>query len=339
MHPLSRTRGLSRREFLRLTTAAGASGLAFAWPASADDRAEAPPLIQLAHHPLLATSLYRLPVSKDYSTDGAAGSNRQGYRWVEEQRQGAEWVLRGAVQGNADWVGIGWLELDWGLAHQQPDGGFASEDAFHSTSFYVEALARSCIIDPQRATATRVQGLLRAARWLTSPDVEGRGALTNKPYTHRRYILAAALGQAGRVTADERLQRRAAQWAQDGLRQQQSDGTNPEKGGYDAGYQMVGVLMALRYLPVCDDAELRAGIRSMIRKAVVPELARQRPDGAIDATGSTRIGSEHGRSGKTKTVPYGEIAQALVFGAEAVPEPSWIAPAERIAVLQKWLKA
>jgi hypothetical protein len=101
---------------------------------------------------------------------------------------------------------------------------------------------------------------------------------------------------------------------------------------------MVGVLMALRYLPVCNDPDLRARLRSMIRKAVAPELVRQRPDGSIDVSGSTRIGLEHGRSGKTKTVPYGEIAQALIYGVAAIPEPSWISPAQRIAVLQKWMK-
>ena len=51
---------------------------------------------------------------------------------------------------------------------------------------------------------------------------------------------------------------------------QQADGTNPEKGGLDVSYQMVGVLMALRYLPVCGDAGLRARLRGTIRRATAP---------------------------------------------------------------------
>jgi len=39
-------------------------------------------------------------------------------------------------------MALGWRELDWGLAQQQSDGGFSSKDPFHSTSFFVEALAR-----------------------------------------------------------------------------------------------------------------------------------------------------------------------------------------------------
>jgi hypothetical protein len=60
---------------------------------------------------------------------------------------------------------------------------------------------------------------------------------------------------------------KAVEWARQGLALQRADGTNPEKGGYDAGYQMVGVLMSLRYLPVCADLQLRARLRAMVRAA------------------------------------------------------------------------
>lgn len=115
---------------------------------------------------------------------------------------------------------------------------------------------------------------------------------------------------------------------------QRDDGTNPEKGGYDAGYQMVGVLMALRYLPVCDNPSQRA----MIRRAIAPELARQAPDGSFTTAGSTRIGSEQARSGKVIDVPYNEILQALVYAAQALPQPDLIDPATKIARLRGWLK-
>ncbi len=120
---------------------------------------------------------------------------------------------------------------------------------------------------------------------------------------------------------------------------QRSDGTNPEKDGYDVGYQMVGVLMSLRYLPVCTNPGLRVRIRDMVRRATQPEIARMAPDGSLDPESSTRVGKEHARNGKLKDVPYGEILQALVYGAHAMPEPGWMAPAERIARVRGWLKA
>ena len=73
---------------------------------------------------------------------GAAGANVSGYQWIEERRRGAEWIVRGYAESRPDWMALGWRELDWGLAQQQSDGGFSSKDPFHSTSFFVEALAR-----------------------------------------------------------------------------------------------------------------------------------------------------------------------------------------------------
>lgn len=294
------------------------------------------PLKDWLRHPLLTGTLYRHEVSRDYGPDGTAGANLNGYRWIEEQRQGAEWIVRGYSEQKPDWTARGWHQLDWGLAHQQSDGSFDSLDAFHSTSFFVEALARSCLIDPAGATRERADGLRRAASWLMSPRAEAAGIPHNLPYTHRRFLLAAAFGQAAEVTQESRFHARAIRWLDEGLALQTSDGTNPEKGGFDAGYQMVGVLMALRYLPTISATPAAARIESMVRKAIARELRQQRPDGSIDATGSTRIEREKSRSGKVKDVPYGEILQALVFGAQAFNEPAWLNAARKIATLRGW---
>ena len=330
----------TRRDFilLGLTLGAGIFPDLSVLASEANDDSVSPTLKEMIRHSLLVHSLYRLPVSRNYAPDGAAGVNVNGYQWIEEQRQGAEWIVRGYAQDNQDWISIGWRLLDWGLDQQQTDGSFASKDAFHSTSFFIEALARSCIIDPTAASARRVDGLARGARWLMRGDVEEGGSANIRPYTHRRYILAAAFGQTAAVTGEKKFAERAAAWAREGLALQQGDGTNPEKNGFDASYQMVGVLMSLRYLPVCGVAGLRKHLRSMIRNATLLELRHQNPDGSIDAEGSTRIGKEHSRAGITKSVSYGEVLQALVYGAQALPQPEWISPAERIASYQKWLK-
>lgn len=327
----------TRRSFLHAAACTAALHAPFLYALdAAGNGASSPSLRHMIRHPLLVHSLYHLPVSRDFSEDGAAGTNREGYRWIEEQRQGAEWIVRGIAVGRTDWIELGWRELDWGLRRQQPDGGFASDDPFHSTSFFVEALARSCILDPAGANSDRVDGLARGARWLMSPKIESVGAARNLPFTHRRYILAAAFGETSAVTGEPGFAHRAAQWARDGLSLQQDDGVNPEKGGFDASYQMVGVLMALRYLPVCNDPELRQRLRAMIRLAAEPELARLQSDGSIDADGSTRVGRERSRAGIVKSVAYGEVLQALVYGAQALPKPEWIPPARRIVAYKGW---
>jgi hypothetical protein len=331
----------TRRSFLGTVAASlcCARPLALFAASKAVDTAPSPPLTALIRHPLLVRSLYRREVSKEYAPDGAAGTNRDGFRFIEEQRQGAEWIVRGYAENRDDWQRLGWKQLDWGLARQQGDGGFNSQDPFHSTSLFLEALARACVIDPQNATRQRVDGLARGMQWLMRPAVEQQHVASNAPYAHRRYILAAGFGQAAAATGEPAFARRALAWANEGTGTQLEDGTNPEKGGFDAGYQMVGVLMALRYLPVCNDAKIRANLRAMIRKAVPPELARQDASGLIDGGGSTRIGLEHARSGKTKGVPYHEVVQALVYAAQALPEPQWLGPAQKIAVSQGWLQA
>jgi hypothetical protein len=284
-------------------------------------------------------SLYRLRVSTTVAPDGAAGVNRGGYRFIEEQRQGAEWIVRGVASAEPAWVALGWQVLDWGLARQQDDGGFGGGDAFHSASFFLEALARSCVVDPAGATPARVAALRRAAHWQASPAAVAHGAPGNRPFTHRRYILAAGFGLAGAVTGDSALARSAVDWAHEGLALQTQGGVNLERGGGDAGYQMLGVCMAQRYLPVCDAPELRAALRRMTRRAIAWELARQASDGTIDPAGSTRITIERGRDGTVKDVPYSEVMQALVFAAQTAPEPAWLGPAAHIATLRHWMHA
>ncbi len=300
------------------------------------EEAASPSLSRMIRHPLLVSSLYRHEVSKNYAPDGAAGANVERFQWIEEQRQGAEWIVRGLAEGRDEWAQRGWLQLDWGLSRQAADGGFDSKDPFHSTSLFLEALARGLMLEPAKATDARKQGLARAAACMLRSDVESKGVASNAPYTHRRYILAAGFGQAGAALNDAHLIGQGEHWAREGLAQQQPDGTNPEKGGFDASYQMVGVLMALRYLAVCKNALLRASLRSMTRAVVRRDLERQRPDGSIDAEGSTRVGLGAARSGKVKEVSYGEVLQALVFGAQALPESSWIEPAQRIVKLRSW---
>jgi len=318
------------------------AALAAAWlqtrPArsASSDEAPAPPMAELIRHPLLTQSLYRHPPSTEYTSDGAAGANLAGYRWIEEQRQGAEWIIRGQVEGRAEWTTLGWTQLDWGLARQNGDGGYDCDDAFHSSSLFMEALARALVLDPENANGARTTSLARMAVWMTRPEVDARGRAGNAPYTHRRYILAAAFGQAGHVLGDPRLMDRAERWAREGLDLRRTDGANPEKGGFDVGYQLVGVLMALRYLPVCLSGSLRAALRGMIRDAVALELRMQRQDGSFDPTDSTRIGHERNRAGQLKAVNVAEAIQALVFGLRTVPEPDWANPVRRIVARHGW---
>ncbi len=136
--------------------------------------------------------------------------------------------------------------------------------------------------------------LAAAARWMLRPDVLKPGLKNNEPYTHRRWLVAAAWGLAGRVTDDTELAAASARLVRDGVALQQADGVNPEKGGFDVSYQAVGLMFAARYYTVCDDPSLRKSIATTLSRGLKYELTKIDAEGQIDVAGSTRVTSETG---------------------------------------------
>jgi hypothetical protein len=291
------------------------------------------PMSDLVRSPMLR-KLYSA-LSHHIDDKGQSGSNI-GRPWtIEEQRWGTEWILRGQVSGNPGWIQQGWRALDVGIGWQQEDGSFGRMGSFHSTSLFMEALARACLLDPDKATPARIASIERGCAWLMEPEVESAGLIENAPYTHRCYILAAALGEGGRVTRSPASARRALEWVQRGVARQLPSGINPERGGHDASYQMVGVLHALRYLPTCENETTVAALKRMMRRAVSWELGLLNSAGVINAAGSTRVG--HERAGASfKQVNYPEVFEALVFGSISV-DPAWAEPATLIGKSRGWL--
>ncbi len=234
--------------------------------------------------------------------------------------------------------------LDWGFARQNRDGGFAGTgDPFHSTSFFVEAAARALLLikqgEPNAYSRYRsyLPGLKAAAHWLTNGEVVARYQRHNAPYTHRRWLLAAALGEVAELTNDAALGEAAAIYARNGIALQTPEGINPEKGGGDVSYQCTSVIMAGRYYLVCRDLRLRAQIQEMILRALKWELGRVSPSGDLNALGSTRVGQERGRDGAVKTVDFKLVVQAFSMGSYITGNRRFEECARRVAVAHRWL--
>ena len=279
---------------------------------------------------------------------GAYGANvlfeqTRAPRWfVEEQRRGADAVEAGVLDNDPVSVDEAFKVFAWGFSRQGADGAFdGTGDAFHSTSFFVEAVARSLILlketeDPRypRWSEAFLPGLHRAALWMTKSEVARKGRANNLPYVHRRWLVAAALGMAAELTGDRDLAREAKRSADDGLALQAPDGHNPEKGGYDVSYNAVGLVFAEHYFTTlrCDvDRVLKTHIRWMLEQSLRWQGKKVEASGEIDTAGSTRVEHEITRVGKTKTPAYGEISRAFMFGAVVADEPQFHALAERIA--------
>lgn len=344
-----------------LTVVGVAVAWGWGWPLEAAAPRAAEPrgsvsLLELVRDPLLERTIYRMDVQSlhhapRFAADGAMGQNEKWERgeapewFIEGQRFGVDMVQSGLVTNTNALVGQGWTVLSWGFSKQSPDGGFAGTgDPLHSVSLFVEGAARALLLGKESGDASQLRALKKhapalraAALWLVRPDVATRGRKNDSPYTHRRYILAAALGETAALADDAALAQAAVAYARDGLTLQQPDGINPEKGGFDVNYQMVGVLMAGRYWPVCGDAALREQLRTMMGRAAAFELTKMDNQGMLSAEGSTRMGHEPGRGGKIKTVNYKEMLQAFLLAAQITGDNRFRAAAERIAQGQKWL--
>jgi hypothetical protein len=215
--------------------------------------------------------------------------------------------------------------LDYGVALQLPGGGFGALGGFHSNSLFIEGLSRACLLDPSGINARRRNAILMGYRWLIRPENSKRGFVENFPYTHRDYILAAALGQAAAVL-NIGADRFAAEWALRGTRKQLPSGVNPEAGGSDVSYQMAGVLFAMRYFVVAP-SDVRRSLTLMVNNAIAWELYRVNPSGEIPIGSSTRVGHEY-LGGTLKSVNYREAIEALSYSGHLLSNARWLDVAE-----------
>ena len=297
---------------------------------------------------------------RDWRTQsGAMGVNA---RWetnkampwfIEDQRFGGEYVAAGLAFGNPDEVRWGLKVLEWGFAHMDADGMFNHHDCYHSASFFVESTACALLLieaSPWRAEfADQVNALkpklLTAARWMVRPDVYALvwsgekprpsklpGCPPELPYAHRRYLDAAAIGEAGVLCRDRELIVKSVAFVRSGIAFQRPDGVNPEKGGYDCHYQALGLGYACSYYQLVADDSLRAEMKPMLDKGFAWLLTRIKDDGSVDVVGNTRtgLGQETTRSGKSKGVDYRHFVRSLLHWAQLTQNSVLESKARRI---------
>jgi hypothetical protein len=268
-------------------------------------------------------------------------NNKVNTWYIEAQQNGEGLIIGGLIKNDEQAIQAGFKMFDWGFAHQSADGGFqGTGDPFHSTSFFVQAVAHTLLFIQQSPQASkyavqvaRYKRLLHlAARWMILPDAWEKGTRFDKPYTHRRYLVAAALGLTSQLTGDQELIDYARQSIKDGLASQRLDGVNPEKGGYDSSYQMVGVVYAQRWVTYFPDDPLTPKVVAMIEKAMAWEQTRVLASGKINIQGNTRTaGQESTRTGILKTMDYRAAIRGFAYWASVTDNPKWAVIARQIA--------
>jgi len=298
---------------------------------------------------LITSLLYRRlsSFSDLMSPTGANGANvdwekdRTDEWYIEVQRYGEGLIIGGLIKNDEKAIAAGFKMFDWGFARQSDDGGFAGTgDPFHSTAFFVQAVAHSLLAIQQSPHASKYADKVahykplvhRAARWMILSEVWQKGIKHDKPYTHRRYLDAAALGLTGKLTGDRELVEYARQLISDGLALQRPDGVNPEKGGHDSSYQMVGVVYAQRWVTYFPEDSLTPKVETMIEKALAWVEKRILTTGEISTEGNTRsAGQESGRAGETKKIDYKTAIRGFAYWAAVTQNSKWGAIAQKIA--------
>lgn len=290
-------------------------------------------------------------VSKDADANGAYtkinidyDQNHEGNWLIEQQREGWHTIAAGIANSDTDAIDRGLKILNWGWQQQQPDGGFSCGkslgQAFHSTAFFVEASAHACLLLQNSPYASQYQSqvddmkpkLVKAAHWMIANEEEGKRY--NRPYTHRRYMVADALGETGVLCGDHDLIDHSKEYVRDGLSMQDPSGFNPEKGGFDVSYNAGGLFFAEEYYNIVADGNLRDRLYSMLQKSIAWQATHVRPDGSIDTSGSTRVNgvnSEIGPGGKRKKVAIGEVYESFAYWAAISGDKSYEELAEKVA--------
>lgn len=258
---------------------------------------------------------------------GAFGLNRayeKGLRSAPvfyQQRIGARWVEVGLIRNMANLRHAGWEALAWGFDRQKPDGSFdVDEGAVLGTAFFVASAGIALLAERQLGLKSEGEALLgkmvKSARYLAALNMDTDREIRLFPrYVHRYWVMASALGLIGELTNDASLALRAADYARAGLKQQRSDGVNPEGGRYDVGYQAAGMISASHYFTVCGEESLREEVREMLSKGGAWLAGYVDPDGGIDPGQSTRVLVEASRKGTPKRLPALQIASGLAWAA------------------------
>lgn len=296
---------------------------------------------------LLANTLYGYEDTSSMASDGAWSVNadwesgKSSTWYIEQQRYGADLIISGIVHNNTTYINDGFKVFDWGFAHQASDGSFAGTgDAFHSTSFFVEAVAHACLVIEQSPYAATYQAkvntyaaeVYKAAKWMAGSTVWSQGLSYDSPYTHRRYLVADALGLTSLlVGGDSDLMAKSRYEIQNGLSLQWANGVNPEEGGYDSSYQNVGLTFAERWAHYFPTDSLTPSVNAMINLGLTWEETMILATGEISCVGNTRTGVETGVSGSMKKVDWKNAVDAFAYWYQVTGNQEWQIDGRKIA--------
>jgi len=266
------------------------------------------------------------------NSEGAANGNQGGYVAILDQRAAENFVMKGLVENNDALLELGVKAIEYGFAHQDPDGSFqydpailnqgvTQEDLLEASAFFMQAVGHSYLLLQQAGQQTHLDrlNLLTPQMQLTMQHLTtNKEALKLKAANapNRLAFDALAFKLNGIILNDAALKSVAQEFIQDDLATQTTEGYFLEHGGSDSSYQGTNLLKLQQYYVYATSSE-KAVLGPAIYAGIAWEKTKILPNGEIDTTDNTRTGScQETFQGQCKEVNYAEVAQAFIYYGE-----------------------
>jgi hypothetical protein len=287
--------------------------------------------LELEQTPIIVEHDYvELP---DMGANGAMGLNLIDYPGysVANQRAGDVYVRAGIVRDDPALIERGFDAFDHAFSRQRSDGSFPDAEQAEEYAFFIEAVAHSVLLLREAGLDRYDHRLDRYVRRLEDavPFVVGDRRwrdfrYRNRFYTHSAYVMGSALTLLGELTGGDRATRHGREAIEMGLTRQRSSGVNPELGGYDVRYHMVGLVYAERFAVYFPRSDLAARVGRMVGRGLSWMSGRIRASGWIDWVGSTRACREISLvTGRPKTPGYDFTVRGFAYWGEQQHVPAF----------------
>lgn len=227
---------------------------------------------------------------------------------LENQRIAYYTVAAGVILNDAKLLDTGLRAYEWGYGKQASNGSFPCErkgdskpikyEHVHPLSFFIESSARSVLLiresNVDESFKKRAEALVPkiylAGKAFNNPK-NLDDFFTNGKDTNMLTTAALAIHQAGVLGNDAKLQSVAKGLFERILARQTTDGTFPEKKGFDSSYQTVSLEYLIRYASMLPEGDWKNTVSKGITKGIEKELTVIRADGTIDTSSNTRTGA------------------------------------------------
>lgn len=270
--------------------------------------------------------------SVEVDAGGRVGLNRNTFSYPELQCVGADFVIRGLLNGREDWRQQGWHILDAGFGGMHDDGQLQGlgQDLVHSSAFFLYGVGEAMLVDDQGATPGRVARFLKAVGHLTQGRQLEEGRAMVQRFTHRAFLWSFLLRSASTLDGTNKWNNLAREFMETGLAAQRYDGVIPEVGEFDALYACIGLVRLLNSASIEDDSLMKSRQLWAAQRELSLLVARVDERGRLFVNSSPRLLGERDRGGKNKRLTHWQIEQTFVAAAIALHEPLFIKIASRV---------